>query len=45
MSGIQLKIAIHGKKQENTPHNEEKSQSVNTDVKINKQGGAPGWLS
>ena len=36
MSGIQLKITMHAKKQENMPHNKEKSQSVETDAQINK---------
>jgi len=35
VSGIQLKITMHAKKQENMPHNE-KSQSVETDAQINK---------
>lgn len=34
MSDIQLKIIRHTKRQENITHNEEKNQSIETDLKL-----------
>ena len=34
MSGIQLKLNRHANKQENTTHNEEKNQSIETDPQM-----------